>query len=325
MEFFPKEWTEYMPTDGLSKDGKGVQKYDGYHIDKKHNKLKDQDIIDWHSVDYCIDRIKGKKGDQDKPFFLACGLYKPHLAFVAPRKYYKDFPLESIELPPHREDDLNDIPLSGIKMAGPGGDHRKFLKSGRWKAAIQSYLATVAYTDMNVGRLLDALNSSSKRKHHYRSVDRSWLVTWRKKALAKIRTLGGNHPYTLHLGGTGHDEPRHEVQPTGRFDEPISYPVRTCRYRTPSYLVGHSIVPLLKIPEHYWEHPAITTYGSGNHAVRTETHRYIRYANGEEELYHNEVDPYEWTNLAKNKKYTGLKNQLAKYIPKKEIAPAPRK
>ena len=93
----------------------------------------------------------------------------------------------------------------------------------------------------------------------------------------------------------------------------------------PSYLDGHSIVPLLKNTEQSWEHPAITTYGKGNHAVRTETHRYIRYANGEEELYHNKVDPYEWTNLAKSKKYTGLKNQLAKYIPKKEIDPAPRK
>jgi len=326
MEFFPKEWTEYMPTDGFSKDGKGVQKYDGYHIDKKHSKLKDQDIIDWHSVDYCIDRIKGKKGDQDKPFFLACGLYKPHLAFVAPRKYYKDFPLESIELPPHREDDLNDIPPSGIKMAGPGGDHRKFLKSGRWKAAVQSYLATVAYTDMNVGRLLDALNSSSKKENTIIVLwtDHGWSLGekkhWRKFALWEETT---RTPYIWVVPGM--------TNPGTKSNRPVDlmslYPTlcELAGIERPSYVEGHSIVPLLKNPKNSWKHPAITTYGKGNHAVRTETHRYIRYANGEEELYHNKVDPYEWTNLAKNKKYTGLKKQLAKYIPKKEIAPAPRK
>ena len=75
---------------------------------------------------------------------------------MAPRKYYEDFPLDEIELPPHIENDLDDIPAAGMKMANPQADHAKFLKSGRWKAAIQSYLATCAYTDMNVGRLLDA-------------------------------------------------------------------------------------------------------------------------------------------------------------------------
>ncbi|MFV1995160.1 MAG: sulfatase-like hydrolase/transferase, partial [Verrucomicrobiales bacterium] len=70
---------------------------------------------------------------------------------------------EDIQLPPHLEDDLDDIPHAGVKMARPGSDHAKFLKSGRWKAAIQSYLATCAYTDMNVGRLLDALEASPNR------------------------------------------------------------------------------------------------------------------------------------------------------------------
>jgi len=132
---------------------------DGYHVEKVHPNLKDEDIVDWHSTDYCIERIRS--AGKNQPFFLACGLYKPHLAFVAPRKYYEAFPLETIELPPHREDDLDDIPPAGIKMANPKGDHAKFLESGRWKAAIQSYLATCAYTDMNVGRLLDALEASS--------------------------------------------------------------------------------------------------------------------------------------------------------------------
>src|SRR5690606_12117428 len=87
------------------------------------------------------------------------------LPFAVPRKYYDMFPLEEIELPPYREDDLNDIPEAGVKMAKPNSDHRKFQESGRWKAAIQSYLASVAYTDMNVGRLLDAYENSTDRQN----------------------------------------------------------------------------------------------------------------------------------------------------------------
>ena len=41
-------------------------------------------------------------------------------------------------------------------MARPEGDHAEMLKSGRWKEAVQAYLATIAYMDMKLGRLLDA-------------------------------------------------------------------------------------------------------------------------------------------------------------------------
>ena len=101
----------------------------------------------------------------------ACGLHKPHLPFAVPRKYYDMFPLQTIQLPPYKKDDLADIPPAGVRMANPGGDHARFLKEGRWKAAIQSYLATVAYTDMNIGRLLDALDQSPHR-------DNTIVVLW---------------------------------------------------------------------------------------------------------------------------------------------------
>ncbi len=88
----------------------------------------------------------------------------------------------------------------------------------------------------------------------------------------------------------------------------------------PEHVVGHDITPLLKNPAADWAYPAITTHGRGNHAVRTETHRYIRYANGDEELYHNAKDPYEWTNQANNPEYAKLKAKLAAWLPKEEVA-----
>ena len=92
----------------------------------------------------------------------------------------------------------------------------------------------------------------------------------------------------------------------------------------PGHLEGHSIVPLLNDPAATWSHPAITTHGRGNHAVRTESHRYIRYANGDEELYDSVEDPYEYKNLASESGSAKIKKQLAAHLPKKE-APEKKK
>ena len=58
-------------------------------------------------------------------------------------------------------------------------------------------------------------------------------------------------------------------------------------------LDGVSIVPLLKNPSAPWERPALTTKAFQNHALRTERWRYIRYADGSEELYDHDADPLE--------------------------------
>ena len=129
--------------------------------------MKDEDLGDWHSVNYCIEQL-GKK--RDKPFFLACGLIKPHLPWAVPQKYYDMFPRDTIKLPPHLENDFSDIPKFAHGV-GTSGDHPKFLKSGRWKDAIQSYLATVAFVDVCIGRLLDALEKSPHK-------DNTVIVLW---------------------------------------------------------------------------------------------------------------------------------------------------
>jgi len=318
MAYYPAEWTEYMSRQGLSNSGRGVKKFDGFHVEKKHPQLKDEDLTDWHSVNYCIERIQ-QQGEQ--PFFLACGLYKPHLPFVVPRKYYDAFPLESIELPPHIENDLDDLPPAGIKMAKPGGDHAKFLASGRWKAAIQSYLATCAYADMNVGRLLDALAASPHRDNTIIVLwsDHGWSFGekehWRKFALweeptrvALIWVVPG-----MTRGGTSS---------TRTVDLMCVYPTlcELAGLEVPEHVSGRSIVPLLRDPNIPWDYPAITTHGRGNHAVRSENHRYIRYADGGEELYDVRADPYEWENLAGEPASTPIKQQLATWLPDREQA-----
>jgi iduronate 2-sulfatase len=68
---------------------------------------KDEDLVDYHITSYCIEQL-GKP--HDKPFFLACGLHKPHMPWNVPRKYYEMFPLDSIQLPKVAHNDLGDVP-----------------------------------------------------------------------------------------------------------------------------------------------------------------------------------------------------------------------
>jgi arylsulfatase A-like enzyme len=270
--------------------------------------------VDWHSVDYCVERLSKKR---KKPYFIACGLYKPHLAFVAPRKYYEDFPLDEIKLPPHFENDLDDIPPAGIKMAKPQADHARFLKSGRWKAAIQSYLATCAYTDMNVGRLLDAFEKSPDRKNTIIVFwsDHGWSLGekqhWRKFALWEETT---RIPMIWVAPGM--------TKPGTKCSQPVDtmsiYPTlcSLTGIKKPDHVSGHDISALLQNPKAKWQHPAITTHGRGNHSVRTAKERYIRYADGSEEYYDHAKDPYEWKNLAA----TSDLSRFKKWLPKKEVA-----
>ena len=83
----------------------------------------------------------------------------------------------------------------------------------------------------------------------------------------------------------------------------------------PKHVEGDSIVSLLRDPKAAWDKPAISTHGYQNHTVRTERWRYIRYADGGEELYDEQQDPYEWTNLAARPEFAATKADLAKWLP----------
>ena len=80
-------------------------------------------------------------------------------------------------------------------------------------------------------------------------------------------------------------------------------------------LDGLSLTPQLKDHTANRKLPVLTSSYFGNHAIRTKDWRYIRYADGAEELYDHRVDSDEFTNLAKDPKYTGLKKTLAGWIP----------
>src|SRR5262249_20803166 len=120
---------------------------------------------------------------------LACGLFKPHLPWYVPEKYFDMFPLDKITLPSVKQDDLDDVPPIGKKMAKANGDHANVIKYGQWKKAVQGYLASIAFADAQLGRVLEALDASEYRNNTNVVLwsDHGWhlgqKLHWRKFAL----------------------------------------------------------------------------------------------------------------------------------------------
>jgi arylsulfatase A-like enzyme len=99
--------------------------------------------------------------------------------------------------------------------------------------------------------------------------------------------------------------------------------IELCGLPAVSGLEGHSLKPQLTDATAKRPWPAITTHNQGNHTVRSERYRYIRYADGSEEFYDLAQDPHEWTNLAKRSEFAALIREHAQWLPKTNAPPAP--
>jgi len=315
--YYPSEWDDYFDKahghKTANEHGAGVGKDEGF-LEPVQHELKDEDINDWHITQYCINQL-GKS--HDKPFFLACGLHKPHLPWVVPKQYYNQFPIEKIQLPPFQPDDLADIPPAGVRMAKPQGDHAAIVSKDRWKLAIQSYLACCAYTDMNLGRLLDALDKSRYRDNTIIVFwgDHGWHLGekshWRKFSLWEEATRA---PLIWVVPGVTQSGTTCERT----VDFMSIYPTLcdVAGVATPAHVEGRSMRSLLANPNATWSEPALTTFGFQNHSVRDARWRYIRYADGSEELYDHSQDEFEWQNIATQAEHTAIKLKLAESFPK---------
>jgi len=297
-------------TSDATSDGVGGIKF-------KPLNCSDEDMVDYHTVSYALKQLNRS---HDKPLFVACGLHKPHMAWDVPKKYYDMYPLDKIQLPPVLETDLDDVPPAGKRMAKPEGDHAAILASGRWKDAVQGYLAAITFCDAMIGRLIDDFDKSPNKDNTIVMLwsDHGWHLGekqhWRKFALWEESTRA---PFLVAAPGI--------TKPGTVCDRTIDYMsiyptlCDLAGLPTPKHIEGTSIKKLLEDPKAAWDRPAITTHGYQNHAVRTEAFRYIRYANGDEELYDEKADPHEWRNLAADSNYAAVKKELAQWLPKTNV------
>lgn len=279
--------------------------------------VDDSEMNDYKTATYAIDYLKQ---DHEKPFFLACGIYRPHMPWQVPRKYYDMYPIDQIKTPYVPNGDLKDLPEAGVKMAAPNGDHAKMLETDNWDYAVQAYLASITFADAQIGRVLDALESSSYKENTIIVLwgDHGWHLGekehWRKFALWEEAT---RVPFIMAVPGM--------TAPGSRCDATVDlmsvYPTlcELCKVEIPKQVDGVSIVPLLKDPTAEWNRPAITTHGRKNHAVRSDRFRYIQYADGSQELYDHSNDPGEFHNLAKDDAFEQEIADLKQWLPLQEV------
>lgn len=280
--------------------------------------VKTEEMNDSRISQWAIDRLAK---NYDQPFFLAVGLVTPHLPLFTPPSFYNQYPLENTQLPPTLPGDLDDLPPMGRKFTRyfdtTPMSHHNITRHGLWHKAVASYLATATFTDHCVGRLLDALDASP---HADNTVIVLWSdhgfhigekMHWEKRSLWEESTR-----VPLIFAAPGQSAVNQTSgRPVGLID---IYPtlVELCDLPPKAELQGRSLVPLLKEPGRAWNYPALTTHHPGNHAVRSEDWRYIRYANGDEELYDHRNDPHEFHNLANDPKHADVISRLLKFIPK---------
>lgn len=271
------------------------------------------------------------KKKRKQPFFLACGLYRPHEPWFVPKKYFKPFPLDSIKLPPgYKADDLNDLPPQG-KRRGPNRYFAHIRKHGQWKRAIQGYLASIHFADAMLGKVLDALEKGPNAKNTIVVLwsDHGWHLGekqhWQKYTAWRACT---RVPLMIRVPKGTPGLPQGTTPAT--CDKPVNllslFPtlLELCGLPAEKYHDGPSLLPLLRDPKAKWKHVAVTHLGDpGSYGLSGERWRYIHYANGDEELYDFETDRYEWNNLAAKKEHGAKLAELRKLGPKK-FAPKPR-
>lgn len=288
--------------------------------------IEDPLMGDFKSVEYVSKQLRR---DHDKPFFLACGIYRPHLPWYVPKKYFDLFPLDTVRLPKVLENDLDDLSDRARDIAHRGGNyHKHVLEAGQWKQAVQGYLASIAFADAMLGKLLDVLDQSRYADNTIVIVwsDHGWQLGekehWRKFALWE-NVLRSVLMIKVPKGSPG----LLKGSPKGaRCQRIVShqdiYPtlVDLCGLPPREEIDGRSLVPLLRDPKVRWDYPAISSYDFSEFSVRTEEWRYTVYIDGSEELYDHTKDPEEWTNLANDPKYDEIKKELAQHVPQN---PAP--
>ncbi|MEM6691429.1 MAG: sulfatase [Planctomycetota bacterium] len=282
----------------------------------------DEEQTDGIGADTACDLLREHANDE-APFFLAVGLFRPHTPYVAPKKYFELYPTEEIDVPEVPDGYFETIPHPAKNTLLKKKDQRNLPKElGR--QAIQAYHASITFADKQIGKILDALDDSELTKntivvftsdHGYHLGEHGH---WQKQTLYQNATQ-----VPLIVAGPG-------VTPgVGEFAELVDVYPTVCELagiNPPDALAGRSLVPVLSGKAESVRTSALSHHSEG-YALREGSFRFVLWGeNGMDglELYDHSIDPDEMTNVASEAKYADVAADFSRRI-RKRIADAKAK
>lgn len=278
---------------------------------------------DYAVASWAIEQLKSSPPGQ--PFFIAAGFFLPHVPCYATQKWFDLYPDDDSVLPTVQKNDRNDTPRFSwyLHWRLPEPRLSEVRQMGQWKNLVRSYLACTSFVDAQIGRVLAALDASPHRDNTIVVVwsDHGWHLG-EKEITGKNSLWDRSTRVPLIFAGPG-------ITPDQRCERPAElldiYPtlVELAGLPAAEGLEGMSLVAQLRDAMAPRERPAITTHNRGNHGIRSERWRYIRYADGSEELYDMQSDPREWHNLVGRSGYAEVIADHQKWLPVVDVPPVP--
>lgn len=298
---------QVLPLEWHATDGEDIDEPDG--------------LIALRALQILEEHLQRRK---EQPLFLAVGFHKPHLPWIAPKRYFDMHDPSKMPLPDTPPDDLEDIPKVALTLRPA----EREMTDEQKRLAIRAYYACVSFMDAQVGILLDALDKHKLwdetivvllGDHGFHLGEHGGL--WRKMTLFEESAGAPLIIAAPNVKGKGKSCDRIvefvDIYPT--LCELCDLPMLEHR------LSGRSLLTLLNDPVERWEKPAFTFVRRGKIlgvSIRTEKWRYTEWDEGRlgVELYNHEDDPNEWRNLATNQKFAGvvedMKKLAQKWLPK---------
>jgi arylsulfatase A-like enzyme len=266
-----------------------------------------------------------REAPQDQPFFIAAGFFLPHVPCYATQQWFDLYPDDDSVLPKILETDRDDTPRFSwyLHWSLPEPRLKWLREKNQWRNLARSYLACTSFTDSQIGRLMKTLEETGRDKD-------TIVVVWGdngfhlgEKDISGKNTLWDRSTRVpLIFAGPGVKSGQRCTQPAELMD---IYPtlVELAGLTQRDDLEGISLGPQLRDAATRRERPAITSHNQGNHGIRSERWRYIRYADGSEELYDMKADPHEWHNLAGKPGHETVIEQHKAWLPKVDRPLAP--
>ena len=283
---------------------------------------EDEEKGDYQVASWAVERLGELK---DTNFFLSVGFFLPHVPCYATQRWFDIYPDSTLQMPSVLDNDRDDTPrFSWYEHWDLPEPRLHWLKeSKQWRPLVRAYLASISFVDAQVGRLLDALEKNDL-------MGETVIVLWSdhgyhlgEKAISGKNTLWERSTRVpLIFAGPG-ISPNAEVHSPAELLDIYPTLIDLCRLNPRDNLEGHSLLPQLLDANAARPWPAITTHNHDNHSVRSEEWRYIRYADGSEELYHLRDDPNEWNNLVTDSSYNAVVAEHKQWLPQNSSLPVP--